>query len=202
MAATNSNNNKIILAALVILALLIVFFTISYNGFVKKEEAVFKSFNNLQSDYQRRLELIPNLVSVVKGSTDFEKETLLKLVEARAKAAKINITGNITADEYNKAEQVQAAVAVNANSLIAVIEKYPDLKSEKSFIRLQDQLEGTERRIKFSRKDFNESVADYNQQVRSFPKNIAAKIFGFKMKEGFKAEGGAENAPEIDFNAK
>ena len=169
---------------------------------MKNEEAVTKTYNNLQSDYQRRLELIPNLVAVVRGSTEYERETLLKLVEARAKAGQIISATKVSADTYNKTEQVQAEVASSANRLIATIEKYPDLKTDKSFIRLQDQLEGTERRIKFSRKDFNDAVALYNKQVRSFPKNIAAKLFGFNLKEGFKADAGTDNAPEIDFNTK
>jgi LemA protein len=139
-------------------------------------------------------------VGTVKASTDYEKETLTKLIEARAKAAQVNVTGSPTYDAYKKSEEANAAVVASANQVIAVIEKYPDLKSTNSFVRLQDQLIGTERRIKFSRKDFNEAVMSYNTTVRKFPVNIAASLFGFKAKEGFEADMGADKAPEINFS--
>ncbi len=190
------------MAALAIIALLAIFFVIKYNSFVKKEEAVGKQFSNLQSEYQRRLELLPNLVSVVKGSADFEQQTLVKLTEARSKAASVNVSGPVTAENFNLTEAAQADVVNSANRVIATIEKYPDLRSGQAFIRLQDQLEGTERRVKFTRRDFNEAVNAYNNSVRTFPGNIAAKIFGFKTKDGFKADAGAATAPEINFDTK
>ena len=196
----NTSGKKLGLTALIIFALLAIFFFTSYNSLVGKEENVTKTWNNVQSDYQRRLDLIPNLVGTVKASTDYEKETLTKLIEARAKAAQVNVTGSPTYDAYKKSEEANAAVVASANQVIAVIEKYPDLKSTNSFVRLQDQLIGTERRIKFSRKDFNEAVMGYNTAVRQFPVNITASLFGFKAKEGFEADMGADKAPEINFS--
>lgn len=188
------------LIALIVIALLAIFFYTTYNTLVGKQENVNKTWNNVQSDYQRRLDLIPNLVGAVKASSDYEKETLTKLIEARSKAAQVNVTGSPTYDAYKKSEEANAAVVNSANQVIAVIEKYPDLKTTNSFVRLQDQLIGTERRIKFSRKDFNEAVRAYNKSVRSFPANIVAKLFGFSVKEGFEADMGADKAPEINFN--
>lgn len=188
------------LTALVIIALLAIFFYTSYNSLVSKDEAVTKTWNNLQSDYQRRGDLIPNLVGSVKASSDYEKETLTKLIEARANAAKVNVSGIPTTESVQNAETAQADVVNSANRVIAVIEKYPELKTTNAFVRLQDQLIGTERRIKFSRKDFNDAVMGYNKTVRSFPSSIAASVFGFKVKEGFMAQAGAEQAPEINFN--
>jgi LemA protein len=199
MSLINPQKNFFLLAALVLLVLLIIFFSTSYNSLVKKDEAVSKYWNNLQSDYQRRIDLIPNLVSVVRGSTDYERETLLKLMENRAHAAKINFNGDVTAENYHTSEKAQGDVANSSNKVIAVIEKYPDLKATTNFLRLQDQLTGTERRIKFSRKDFNEAVMGYNTSVRSFPSSITAGLFGFKIKEGFTADTGTDKAPEINF---
>ncbi len=196
----NKTGKSLWLTAFIIVALLAIFFYTTYNGLVSKQENLTKTWNNVQSDYQRRLDLIPNLVKTVKASSDYEKETLTKLIEARSKAAGLNVTGNPTIDNFKKAEEANGEVAVSANRVIAVIEKYPDLKTTNSFIRLQDQLIGTERRIKFSRKDFNEAVMGYNKSVRSFPSSITAGIFGFKIKEGFTADMGADKAPEINFN--
>lgn len=198
MAATSEK--KYWLTALVIIALLAIFFYNTYNSLVGKDEGVTKTWNNLQSDYQRRGDLIPNLVGAVKASSDYEKETLTKLIEARANASKVNVSGSPAYDDFVKSENAQAAVATSANRVIAVIEKYPDLKSTNAFVRLQDQLTGTERRIKFSRKDFNDAVMNYNKSVRSFPSSLAASLFGFEVKEGFTAQTGTEKAPEINFN--
>ncbi|MGF2412555.1 LemA family protein [Ferruginibacter sp.] len=187
------------LTALIVIALLAIFFYTSYNSLVRKQENVTKTWNNVQSDYQRRLDLIPNLVATVKASSDYEKETLTQLIEARSKVAQVNVTGSPTYDEYKKTEDANAAVVTSANRVIAVIEKYPDLKTTNSFVRLQDQLIGTERRIKFSRKDFNEAVMGYNTSVRSFPSSITAGLFGFKIKDGFTADTGTDKAPEIIF---
>jgi LemA protein len=195
----NKSGKNFWLIALIVFALLAIFFYTSYNSLVGRQENVTKTWNNVQSDYQRRLDLIPNLVNTVKASSDYEKETLTKLIEARTKAAQVNVTGSPTYDTYKKAEEANGEVAASANRVIAVIEKYPDLKTANSFVRLQDQLVGTERRIKFSRKDFNEAVMGYNKSVRSFPSNIAAKIFGFTIKEGFTADMGTDKAPEINF---
>jgi LemA protein len=195
----NTSGKKLWLTALIIIALLAIFFYTTYNGLVSKQENVTKTWNNVQSDYQRRLDLVPNLVNTVKASSDYEKETLTKLIEARSKAAGLKVTGSPTYDEFKKTEEANGEVAASANRVIAVIEKYPDLKTANSFLRLQDQLIGTERRIKFSRKDFNESVMGYNKSVRSFPSSITAGLFGFKTKEGFQADMGTDKSPEINF---
>jgi len=198
MATTSGK--KFGLTALIVLALLAIFFYTSYNTLVRRDENLTNAWNNVQSDYQRRLDLVPNLVNAVKASSDYEKETLTKLIEARADAAKVNVTGSPTYDDFVKSEAAQSGVANAANRVIAVIEKYPDLKTTNSFIRLQDQLIGTERRIKFSRKNFNEAVMAYNKAVRSFPSSITASLFAFKMKEGFTADAGTDKAPEIIFS--
>ena len=183
-----------------VIVLLGIFIITNYNGLVKKEEKVKQQWNEVQSAYQRRTDLIPNLVSVVRGQADFEQTTLQKIVEARAKAGSITTTtSELTAENYNKQNAVQNELAAATNQLIAVVEKYPTLKGTEAFRGLQTQLEGTERRIKFSRKDFNDAIAAYNSSVRSFPTNLVAGIFGFKSKEGFQSDTGAEKAIEIKF---
>ena len=195
----NSPGKKIGLTALIIIALLAIFFFSTYNSLVRKQENVSKTWNNVQSDYQRRLDLIPNLVSTVKQSSEYEKDILVKLSEARAKAAQLNVTGDASYENYQKSEAANNEVVASANRVIAVIEKYPDIKTTTSFLRLQDQLEGTERRIKFARNDFNNAVMGYNKTVRSFPSSIVAGLSGFKVKEGFQADMGTGKAPEIIF---
>ena len=188
------------LVALIVLALLTIFIIVTRNGFVQKEENVSKTWSNVQNDYQRRLDLIPNLVNAVKASADYEKNTLVKVIEERAKRSSVNVVGNSpTYEEYKKIEAANGDLVNSANQLIAVIEKYPDLKTANSFVRLQDQLVGTERRIKFSRNDFNKAIQEYNTSVRSFPSSLVASIFSFKVKDGFKADIGSEKAPEITF---
>ena len=195
----NRSGKKTGLIAIIIIALLAIFFFTTYNSLVRKQENVSKTWNNVQSDYQRRLDLVPNLVSTVKQSSEYEKEVLVKLTEARTKAAQLNVTGDATYENYQKSEAANSEVVASANRVIAVIEKYPDIKTTTSFLRLQDQLEGTERRIKFSRNDFNEAVMGYNKAVRSFPSSIAASLFGFKVRQGFQADMGTAKAPEIIF---
>jgi LemA protein len=131
----NTSGKKLWLTALIIFALLAIFFYTTYNGLVSKQENVIKTWNNVQSDYQRRLDLVPNLVNTVKASSDYEKETLTKLIEARSKAAGLNVTGSPTYDEFKKTEEANGEVAASANRVIAVIEKYPDLKATNSFIK-------------------------------------------------------------------
>lgn len=196
----NIARKKYGLVALIVLALLTIFIVVTRNGFVQKEENVSKTWSNVQNDYQRRLDLIPNLVNAVKASADYEKNTLVKVIEDRAKRSSVNVVGNSpTYEEYKKIEAANGDLVNSANQLIAVIEKYPDLKTANSFVRLQDQLVGTERRIKFSRNDFNKAIQEYNTSVRSFPSSLVASIFSFKVKDGFKADIGSEKAPEITF---
>jgi LemA protein len=172
----------------------------TYNSLVTQEEAVNKYVAELQATYQRRLNLLPNLVSVVKANSEFEKTVLLQVTEARALAAQVTASEGIAnAEGFKKMEGTQGQLATAANRLLAVIENYPDLQATEAYVRLQTQLEGTERRIKIARKDFNGAVKTYNEKVRSFPTNLAAGVLGFKVKEGFEADAGAEQAPEIKF---
>jgi LemA protein len=183
-----------------VFVLLGIFLITTYNALVKKEEKVKLQWNEVQNAYQRRTDLIPNLVNVVKGQADFEQTTLQKVVEARAKAGSVSATaGELSAENYNKQNAVQNELASATNQVIAVVEKYPALQGTEAFRGLQTQLEGTERRIKFSRKDFNDAIAAYNSSVRSFPTSLVAGLLGFKSKEGFQSDAGAEKAIEIKF---
>ena len=176
------------------------FLMITYNGLVKKEEQVKLQWNEVQNAYQRRIDLIPNVVNVVKGQANFEQTTLQQLTEARAKATAVNVAGNeITADKFNQQSAAQDGLAAATNRLLITVEKYPELKGAAAFKGLQTQLEGTERRIKVARKDFNVAIADYNSSVRSFPTKIVASVFGFKAREGFQADASADRLIEIKF---
>lgn len=171
-----------------------------YNSLVGQDENVKKAWNNLQSDYQRRADLIPNLVNTVKGAANFEQETLTKLVEARAKATSVNINADdLTPEKLAEFQNAQAQISSGIGRLLAVVENYPDLKANQNFQALQAQLEGTENRIKVARNDFNAAVQEYNLQARRFPMNILAGMFGFRVKEGFKADPGSERAPNVQF---
>ncbi len=171
-----------------------------YNGLVKQDEVVKNTWANVESDYQRRADLIPNLVNTVKGEANFEQTTLQNVINARASATQIKVDANDLSPE--KLQQYQAAqgqLSQALGRLLMVTENYPNLRANDAFRGLQAQLEGTENRIKVSRNDFNKAVADYNVKTRSFPMNIFAGMFGFKVKEGFKADAGAEKAPEVKF---
>jgi len=171
-----------------------------YNGLVKQDENVKKSWNNVQSSYQRRTDLIPNLVNTVKGEANFEQSTLTGIVEARAKATQVTIDpSNITPEKLQQFQQAQAGVTSALGRLLAVAENYPNLRTNDGFRALQAELAGTENRINVSRNDFNDAVNTYNTKVRSFPMNIFSGMFGFHVKEGFKAEAGSEKAPEVKF---
>ncbi|RYF79783.1 MAG: LemA family protein, partial [Chitinophagaceae bacterium] len=149
-----------------------IWLVITYNGLVKKEEKVKLQWNEVQNTYQRRLDLIPNLVSTVKGGADFEQSTLQKVVEARAKAASVQVN-NLTAESFNQQSAAQNELAGAANRLIIAVEKYPELKGTAAFRDLQTQLERTELRIKIARQDFNGAIATYNSSVKSFPTKLA-----------------------------
>ncbi len=170
----------------------------TYNGLVKKDEKVQFQWNEVQNAYQRRLDLVPNIVSVVRGGAQYEQTTLQQVTEARAKAASINAT-TINAANYQQQTAAQDELAAAANRLLVTIEKYPELKGTKAFTGLQTQLERTELRIKLARKDFNKEVAVYNSSVKSFPTKIAASILGFPPREGFQADTGADKSVEIKF---
>ena len=183
-------------------ALLIVaiFFIVSYNSLVKKEEKAKLQWREMQNAYQRRLDLIPSLVNTVKGEAAFEQTTLQKVVEARAKAGSVTVSSDApAADQFQQQTDAQNELAGATNNLLLTIEKYPSLQGTAAFRGLQAQLEGTERRIKFARKDFNAAIADYNKSVRSFPSKIVAGMFGFKAREGFIADEGSDKSKEIKF---
>ncbi len=171
-----------------------------YNSMVKLDEDVKAKWANVQSDYQRRADLIPNLVNTVKGYANFEQETLTKVIEARAKATSVNVNAdNLTPENLAKFQQAQGEVSSALSRLLVTVERYPDLKANQNFMDLQKQLEGTENRIKVSRNDFNTAVQGYNTTIRRFPNNLFAGMFGFRVKEPFKADPGSERAPEVKF---
>lgn len=171
-----------------------------YNGLVKQEESVNKAWNNVQAEYQNRNDLVGNLVNTVKGAANFEQKTLTDVIEARAKATSVNVSAeNLTPEKLAQFQAAQGQLSGALSRLLATVEAYPTLKATENFTKLQGQLEGIENNIKNSRKIFNDEVNLYNTKVRSFPMNILGGIFGFKAKEGFKADAGAEKAPEVKF---
>ncbi len=183
-----------------IVILLAIFTIVTYNGLVQKDELVKKQWNEVNSAYQRRVDLIPNLVNVVKGQANFEQIVLTQLTEARAKASSVTVqAGDLTAENYNKQSTAQNELAGAASRLLITVEKYPELKGTEAFAGLQTQLEGTERRIKVARKDFNEAIAAYNSSVKSFPVNVISSLFGFKAKDGFQADAGADKSIDVKF---
>jgi LemA protein len=192
--------SKKLLVPLAIVGLLILYFAVTYNSIVKKEEKVKQNWSEVQNNYQRRLDLIPNLVSVVKGVSEFEKSVLTKVAELRSRASESLGQTEINAENYSKQKQLQDSLAANVNRLIVLIEGYPELQGTKAYLALQKQLEGTERRIAVARKDFNESVFDYNKKVKGFPTNLVAGITGFGSKQGFESVAGADKPVEIKFN--
>ena len=173
----------------------------SYNGLVKAETEIDSVWANVESSYQRRADLIPNLVNTVKGQANFEQQTLTNVIEARAKATQTKIDpSNLTEEQLNEFQQNQNQVGSALSRLLVTVEQYPQLKANEGFMNLQVQLEGTENRINVARNKFNEAARIYNEKVRQFPTKLAAMIFGFKAKPYFKSATGAENAPTVNFN--
>ena len=171
-----------------------------YNSLVGKDENTKGKWGNVQSDYQRRSDLIPNLVNTVKGAANFEQTTLTNVIEARAKATQVQINANdLSPEKIAQFQQAQAGVTGALGRLLAVAEAYPTLQATQNFRDLQAQLEGTENRIKVSRNDFNSAVQDFNQTARTFPNNIFAGMFGFKPKGYFQSEPGSDKAPDVKF---
>ena len=172
----------------------------TYNGFVQQQEGVEAAWAQVENVYQRRADLIPNLVATVKGYAKHEQETLDKVVSARAKATQITVDPtNLTAESLKKYQEAQGELGSALGKLLAITENYPDLKANENFLQLQAQLEGTENRITVERKTFNEVAQTYNSAIRQFPGNILAGIFGFERKPYFEAESGAEKAPKVQF---
>lgn len=173
----------------------------SYNGLVKAETEIDSVWANVESSYQRRADLIPNLVNTVKGQANFEQQTLTNVIEARSKATQTKIDpSNLTEEQLNEFQQNQNQVGSALSRLLVTVEQYPQLKANEGFMNLQAQLEGTENRINVARNKFNEAARIYNEKVRQFPTKLAAMIFGFKAKPYFKSAAGAENAPTVNFN--
>jgi LemA protein len=171
-----------------------------YNGLVQKDERVKESWAQVESQYQRRADLIPNLVSTVKGAADFEKSTLTAVIEARSKATQTTINaGDLTPENIAKFQGAQDQLSGALSRLLVTVEQYPQLKANQNFLELQAQLEGTENRIGVARNNFNTVVKEYNQDVRTFPNNIFAGIFGFSQKGYFTAAAGSDKAPSVQF---
>lgn len=171
-----------------------------YNTMIEKQEAVTAQWSQVENVYQRRADLIPNLVSTVKGYADFEKETLTAVVEARAKATSINVDpSKLDANSIQNFQAAQDGLSSALARLMVVVEKYPDLKANQNFLELQSQLEGTENRIAVERKKFNEAAQGYNTYIRKFPNNLIAGMFDFEKAEYFEAKEGAEEAPKVEF---
>lgn len=184
----------------IILGVLVLFSITSYNGLVGSRESVNKAWANVETQYQRRSDLIPNLVNTVKGAADFEKSTLTAVMEERANATSIKIDpNNITPEKLQEFQAAQAQVGGALGRLLAVAENYPQLKAVESFNTLQAQLEGTENRITESRRQYNEIAQEYNASRSKFPRVIFASLFGFNMRPYFEADKGAEKAPEVKF---
>lgn len=188
---------------IVILAAILVFGgcgVSKYNSIVQLEEGVKNKWGAVQSQYQRRSDLIPNLVSTVKGAANFEKETLTQVIEARAKATSITVRPeDLTPEKVQQFQQAQGQLSAALGRLLAVSESYPDLKANQNFQDLQAQIEGTENRITVARNDFNDAVKVYNGSIRTFPNNIVASFGGFRPQVYFEAQQGAENAPKVQF---
>jgi len=184
----------------VIVGILVLTGVSAYNKMVSQEEAVSEAWSQVENVYQRRADLIPNLVNTVKGYADFEQETLTQVIEARSKATSVNISAeNLNEQTLANFQQAQDGLSSALSRLLVVIERYPDLKANQSFLDLQSQLEGTENRITVERRKFNEVTRGYNTYIRRFPANFFANMFGFDQKPYFEAEEGAEKAPEVQF---
>lgn len=195
-------NRKWLIPGIIIgvIVLLIAIVAGGYNGLVNQREAVKSSFANVQTQYQRRADLVPNLVNTVKGAADFEQSTLTEVTEARAKATSISIDPTkATPQQLAQYQQAQGELSQALGRLLAVTENYPQLKAVQGFQDLQVQLEGTENRIAVARKDFNDTATGYNARIQTFPTNITAGLFGFTTFPYFEAEQGADRAPEVDF---
>lgn len=172
----------------------------SYNSMVEMDENVTAQWAQVENAYQRRADLIPNIVSTVKGYAAHEQETLTGVIEARAKATSININANdLTADNLAQFQTAQDGLSQALSKLMVSVERYPELKANENFLDLQAQLEGTENRIAVERRKFNEAAQAYNTIIRKFPKNITAMIFGFDKRDYFKAQQGAGTAPKVEF---
>ena len=195
------NKGLIILIAVAAVVLGIFFwFQGNYNKMVKMDEGVQAAWSQVENVYQRRADLIPNLVATVKGYASHEQQTLEGVISARSKATQITVNPeDLTSEQLAKYQKAQGELGSALGKLLAITENYPDLKANTNFLELQAQLEGTENRIAVERKKFNEAARVYNTTIRQFPKNIVAGMFGFEKKPYFEAQEGAEQAPKVEF---
>ena len=185
---------------LAVVAVLVFSMCGSYNTTIKKDESVKAAWSQVENQYQRRSDLIPNLVNTVKGYANFEQQTLEAVVSARASATQMKVDpNNLTPEAIQRFEQAQQGLSGALGRLLMVTENYPDLKANQNFLDLQKQLEGTENRIAVERKNFNETVQDFNAYIRRFPTNLLVGVFGFSPKGYFQAQPGSEKAPEVKF---
>ncbi len=191
----------ITIGVVAVLAIILYSITIgAYNSMVEKDEAVSGAWSQVENVYQRRADLIPNLVETVKGYAAHEKEVLTGVVEARSKATSVNIDpSKLDSESIKKFQTAQEGLSSALSRLMVVVERYPDLKANQNFLQLQSQLEGTENRITVERQKFNNTAKDYNTFIRKFPKNIIAGMFGFEKRSYFEADSGAEKAPQVKF---
>lgn len=192
--------NKGLIITIVVIALVALWGISSYNGLVSMDENVSNQWANVETQYQRRSDLIPNLVNTVKGYAKHESQTLEAVMAARSQATQVKIDpSNCTPQQLAAYQKAQGDVTTALGKLLAITENYPDLKANQNFLELQSQLEGTENRINVARKDFNDSAKKYNTSLRRFPRNIIASMFGFEKRNYFEAEAGAEKAPKVEF---
>lgn len=192
--------NKGLIITVVVIVLVALWGISSYNGLVSMDENVSNQWANVETQYQRRSDLIPNLVNTVKGYAKHESQTLESVMAARSQATQVKIDpSNCTPQQLAAYQKAQGDVTTALGKLLAITENYPDLKANQNFLELQSQLEGTENRINVARKDFNDTAKKYNTSLRRFPRNIIASMFGFEKRNYFEAEAGAEKAPKVEF---
>lgn len=192
-------NNRFLIIPLLFIAA-VSLSSCGYNSMVEKQEAVTSKWSEVENQYQRRSDLIPNLVETVKGYAAHESGTFTAVIEARAKATSVTVDpSKLDAEAIQKFQEAQAGLSSALSKLMVVVENYPDLKANQNFMELQAQLEGTENRITVARKNFNESVQDYNTYIRKFPQLMFSGMFGFEKKGYFEAKEGTENAPAVKF---
>lgn len=191
---------KSTIITIVVIAVIAVWAVSGYNGLVKADEEVSTAWSNVENQYQRRADLIPNLVNTVKGYASHEKETLDAVTTARTRATQVTVNAeDLTPEKLQEYQKAQGEVGAALGRLLAITESYPDLKANENFRELQAQLEGTENRISVERRNFNEVARSYNTSIRTFPKTILAGLFGFEKRPYFEAEESASKAPEVQF---
>lgn len=191
---------KSTIIVLVIIAVVAIWGITGYNGLVNAEETVSNAWSNVESQYQRRADLIPNLVNTVKGYAEHEAQTLQAVTNARVRATQMNVNvEDLTPEKLLEYQKVQGELGTALGRLLAITEAYPELKANENFLELQAQLEGTENRIAVARQNFNETVKEYNTSIRKFPRNLLAGMFGFEKRPYFEAQEGAAVAPQVNF---